>query len=81
MNRRIWTIITSTIRTRSLILQTLNQRNNDYEEYIKDKEEYLIDNTNFDLVKIYNYLKNTESINPHLVNPIYIKGIDALNGK
>lgn len=56
-------------------------KNNDYEEFIKDKEEYLIDNTNFDLVKIYNYLKNTESINPHLVNPIYIKGIDALNGK
>lgn len=56
-------------------------KNNDYEEYIKDKEEYLIDNTNFDLVKIYNYLKNVESINPHLVNPIYIKGIDALNGK
>lgn len=55
-------------------------KNNEYIEYIIDKEKYLIENTKFDLNKIYNYLKNVDSINPHLVNPIYIKGIDALNG-
>lgn len=56
-------------------------KNNEYEEYIKDKENYLINCNTFDLIKIYKYLKNKESTNPHIVNPIYIKGIDALNGK
>lgn len=55
--------------------------NIEYEEYIKDKTEYLIDYNTFDLESIYKYLKNKESINPHLVNPIYIKGIEVLNGK
>lgn len=56
-------------------------KNSEYIDYIKDKEIYLIDNNKLDLIKIYYYLKNKDSINPHIVNPIYIKGIDALNGK
>ena len=55
-------------------------KNKEYEEFIKDKKDFLIDTT-FDLSRIYNYLKNVDAINPHLVNPIYIKGIDALNEK
>ena len=55
-------------------------KSNEYEEYIIDKKEYIIDDNKFDVESIYNYLKDKESINPHLVNPIYIKGIDALNG-
>ena len=53
----------------------------EYEEYIKDKKEYLIKDFKFDLEKIYKYTKTKEPINPHIVNPIYIKGIDVLNGK
>ena len=53
----------------------------EYEEYIKDKENFIISSTKFDLEKIYKYLKIKEPINPHIVNPIYIKGIDALNDK
>lgn len=56
-------------------------KNDEFKEYVRDKEKYLIENNTFDLVKIYKYLKNKESVNAHLVNPIYIKGIDALNGK
>lgn len=56
-------------------------KNDEYETYIKDKEQYLIKNNTFDLNKIYKVLKTEDSINPHIVNPIYIKGIDALNGK
>ena len=56
-------------------------KNNEYEEFIKDKEQYLIKNNTFNLKEIYKFLKTEESINPHIVNPIYIKGIDALNGK
>jgi len=55
-------------------------KSSEFEEYIKDKEEYLITDNLFDIESIYNYLKDKDSINPHLVNPIYIKGIDALNG-
>ena len=55
-------------------------KSNEYEEYIIDKKVYIIDDNKFDVESIYNYLKDKESINPHLVNPIYIKGIDALNG-
>lgn len=55
-------------------------KTNEYEEFIKDKEEYIIDEE-FNLDNIYLYLKNKKTINPHLVNPIYIKGIDALNDK
>ena len=53
----------------------------EYEEYVKDKKDYLITDYKFDVEKIYRYLKLKNSINPHLVNPIYIKGIDALNDK
>ena len=56
-------------------------KNEEYYEYINDKEEYIIKQTNLDLESIYKYLKNVDSINPHIVNPIYIKGIDTLNGK
>ena len=55
--------------------------NDEYEDYIKGKEHYLINKNVFNLNKIYSVLKNEESTNPHIVNPIYIKGIDALNGK
>ena len=55
-------------------------KNNEYSEYIIDKEKYIIENTKFNLEKEYENLKTKENVNPHLVNPIYIKGIDALNG-
>ena len=56
-------------------------KNDEYSIYIKDKEKYLIQNIKLDLELIYDYLKNAENIHPHIVNPIYIKGIDVLNGK
>ena len=45
-------------------------------EYLKDKEEYIIDNE-IDLIKVKEFVNNTEAINPHKVNPIYIKEIEA----
>jgi len=63
----------------NLIEDYLYLNNKEYEEYIKNKNE--LKECKFDLEKIYKYLKNKDSINPHLVNPIYIKGIEALNGK
>ena len=45
-------------------------------EYLKDKEEYIIDN-NINLEKVKLFVNNLEVINPHKVNPIYIKEIEA----
>ena len=64
-----------------LLSKYIYLNNKEYDKYIEDKKEYLIENDSFNLNDIYNYLKTKEGINPHLVNPIYIKGIDALNDK
>ena len=45
-------------------------------EYLKDKQEYIIDN-NINLKKVKLFVNNLEVINPHKVNPIYIKEIEA----
>ena len=45
-------------------------------EYLKDKEEYIITNE-IDLNKVKLFVNNLEVINPHKVNPIYIKEIEA----
>ena len=45
-------------------------------EYLKDKEEYIIDNE-IDLSKVKLFVNKLEVINPHKVNPIYIKEIEA----
>ena len=56
-------------------------KQNEYEKYISDKKDYIIDYCKFDIEKIYLYLKNKKSITSHLVNPIYVKGIDAINDR
>ena len=45
-------------------------------EYLKGKEEYIIDNE-IDLSKVKLFVNNLAVINPHKVNPIYIKEIEA----
>lgn len=45
-------------------------------EYLKDKEQYIIANE-IDLVKVKEYVNNSEVINPHKVSPIYIKEIEV----
>ena len=54
-------------------------------KYLNDKEDYeIISNDNFDdeikrerydpsILKIVNYFKDKETINPHSVNPEYLK--------
>ena len=54
------------------------RKTDDFNEYIKSNNYKCSTSTNIDLEKVYNYLKNKESINPHAVNPVYIKRIDAL---
>ena len=50
-------------------------------EYLIDKSEYIINNE-VDLNKVKEFVNNSEAVNPHKVNPIYIKEIEASkNGK
>jgi len=63
----------------NLIEDYLYLKTSEYEEYKKDKIE--LKENKLNLESIYKYLKNKDSINPHYVNPIYIKRIEALNGK
>ena len=63
------------------VIEYIYLKNSEFSEYIKDKEKYLVVDNKFDLEKIYKYLLNVESTLSHNVNPIYIKGIDALNVK
>ncbi len=53
--------------------------NSEFEELLKNYLGYkIIDNEHIDVERIYNYLNEKEGINPHIVNPIYIKKIEAL---
>jgi len=51
-------------------------KNIEFEEYKNDNEISIVDNIDYE--KVYEYLKNKESINPHAVNPLYIKKIEVM---
>ena len=64
-----------------LINDLIYLKNDEYIEFIKDKKKYLKEKNDINLENIYNYLKDKKPINPHKVNPIYIKSIEVLNDK
>ena len=52
--------------------------NEEFEEY-RIKHDYAIEEKyEIDFEKVYKYLENREPLNPHEVNPLYIKVIEAL---
>lgn len=54
--------------------------NDEFKEYIKVNkyEEYIIEEDDLDLNKIYEYMSTMDETLSHAVNPIYIKVIEAL---
>lgn len=50
----------------------------EFNEYIEKNGLTILDSKKIDIIKIQEYLKTKEPVNPHKVNPIYIKEIDAL---
>ena len=50
-----------------------------YNEF-KDNNDVVVD-VNIDYEKVYEYIMTLESLNPHEVKPLYIKGISALDDK
>lgn len=51
-------------------------KNSEYEEYKNNNEVSIVDDIDYE--KVYEYLKNVKEINPHAVNPLYIKKIEVL---
>lgn len=68
-------------KNNEIITNYMYMNKDSYNDFINDKEKYIVESDEMNISKIYNYMKSKEPVNPHLVNPIYIKGIDALNGK
>lgn len=50
-------------------------------EQIEITSKIVIPEDNVDIVKIYQYLKDKESINPQVLKPIYVKKIEVQNDK
>jgi len=48
----------------------------DFENVYKDED--VIRDVNLDYENIYKHMENRDNINPHLVNPLYVKQIEAL---
>ncbi|HBA37445.1 MAG TPA: tRNA (adenosine(37)-N6)-threonylcarbamoyltransferase complex dimerization subunit type 1 TsaB [Firmicutes bacterium] len=54
------------------------RKNEAFDKYVAMNHLSVIEEGDIDLDKILNYLDNTENVDPHFLNPIYIKEIDAL---
>lgn len=52
--------------------------NSEFNEYINKHDYKVEDKYKIDFAKIIQYIKNKQPINPHKVNPLYIKVIEAL---
>ena len=50
-----------------------------YEEYISNHD--VIVDSDIDYEKVYQFVIKKDSLNPHEVKPLYVKGISALNGR
>lgn len=58
-------------------LQYLNKTA--YEEYAKTND--VVTSVEVDYELVYEYFMKLDTLNPHAVKPLYIKGISALNGR
>lgn len=54
------------------------RKKDDYESYISSNSYRVLSEKRIDMEKIFEYLKEKDYENPHLVNPVYIKEIEAL---
>lgn len=54
------------------------RKNAEFNEFIGQNNYKYIEKNDYDYLAILNYLQDKDYLNPHAVNPIYIKEIDAL---
>lgn len=51
--------------------------NDDFDQFINEKNYFIVENHDIDLIKVHEYLKNIKEINAHAVNPLYVKMIEV----
>ena len=68
----------SALKNNGLFTNFEYRKNQEFDEYIKEYGYRVCKNNEIDLRRVIEYAKNIECTNPHQVNPIYIKKIDAL---
>lgn len=44
---------------------------------VTEKENIIVDDGEVDVLKVYNYMKGKNAVNPHLLNPLYVKRIEV----
>lgn len=54
------------------------QKRDAFNKYVLDNKFKVLESDKLDVKKILEYVSGKDTVNPHLVNPIYIKEIDAL---
>ncbi len=54
------------------------QKSDAFNKYVEDNKYKVLEGDNLDIKKILEYVSGKDAVNSHLVNPIYIKEIDAL---
>lgn len=63
---------------KKLIGDYFYKSNQEFEEFINEKKYIVEEEYNVDFDKVYEYVRNKEALNPHAVNALYIKVIEAL---
>lgn len=53
------------------------RKNSDFDQYVKENKLKTLFSDEIDLLKVNQYVKKIESVNPHSVNPLYVKLIDV----
>lgn len=53
------------------------RKNKEFDDFIKNNDYKISNNEKLDIDRIIEYMKDKETTNPHSVNPIYVKKIDA----
>ena len=53
----------------------------EYETLCKNNKVFEEDTISINYEVVYSYLETKESVNPHLVNPLYVKGLNIRNDK
>lgn len=52
--------------------------NDDYQKFLKNNDIPIVENVDYDFAKIYAFMENINPSMVHMVNPLYIKVIEAL---
>lgn len=68
----------SALRSNGEYIDFTYQKKKEFDEYVEKNDYKVLEEKKIDIERIMEYLSDKSSVNPHKVNPIYIKEIDVL---